>query len=324
VWRFSVLALVSVGLLVAAGTLQAVDRLVLLQDLIETPYGIALLAKIALLGVVLAVAAFNLLRHGPRGDARALRRGTAIEAALLAVVFVATGTLTALPPPAQASGAAFDQTQHVGDERIELVVPAATPGRERFVVRVQHGLTPVSGAEKVALRFTMVEHDMGESELVATERAPGEYVAVGSPTAMYGTWKVRVLVRLTGRDDTVALFTVPVVQQAGQGATAVALTAGAYSLVVFPDPSLPVAGAPIALSIVALDAAGAPATGLAVAGALRPADAPSAAPERFAGTELGSGRYRIDIAALAKGRWTMTLSLGSATNTAQYTFEVAP
>src|SRR5437763_592195 len=129
-----------------------------------------------------------------------------------------------VPVDASPTDAAFDQTQHVGAYRVELVVTASIPGRNRFVLRVHQGLTPVTDVEKVALRFTMVEHDMGESELVAEQRAPGEYVAVGSPTAMYGTWKVQTIVRIPGKDDVDALFTVPISQQGGQGATAVALT----------------------------------------------------------------------------------------------------
>ena len=149
-WRFSLVALASVGLLVTAGVLQALDRLVLIQDLVETPYGLALLAKVLLLVIVLAVAAFNLLRYGPHGDRRALIRGTVLETVLLAGVFVAAGILTALAPPAQPSGAAFDQTQHVSSYRVELLVPTSTPGRNRFVLRVHEGLQPVTNAEKNA------------------------------------------------------------------------------------------------------------------------------------------------------------------------------
>ena len=323
-WRFSLVALTSVAVLVTAGSLQALDRLVVIQDLVETPYGLALLAKIGLLLIILAIAAFNLLRYGPRGDRRALIRGTAIETALLAAVFVAAGVLTALAPPAQATGAAFDQTQHIGSFRIELVVPTSLPGRNRFVVRVQQGLTPITGAEKVALRFTMVEHDMGEAELIAVPRAPGEYVAVGSPTAMFGTWKTQVIVRLPGKDDITALFVVPIAQQSGQGATAMALSANAYNLVVFPDPSLPVDGAPIALSVVVLDKKGDPAARLKITGALTPKSGQPAQGDAFIATELGTGRYRIDIAALAKGHWTMKLTIGDAANTAEYTFDVSP
>ena len=323
VWRFSLVALTSVALLATAGTLQALDRLVLIQDLIETPYGIALLAKIVLLVVIVAVASFNLLRYGPRAQRAGLVRGTIAEAALLAGVFVAAGILTALAPPAQPTGAAFDQTQHVAAYRVELVVPTSIPGRNRFVLRVHQGLQPVTSVEKVALRFTMVEHDMGETELVAEQRAPGEYVAVGSPTAMYGTWKVQAIIRLTGKEDVIALFTVPISQQSGQGATAVALTTKSFSLVVFPDPSLPVAGAPIQLSVVVLEN-GNPATGHTITGTVITKDGQPAVGDSFTATELGSGRYRIDIPALAAGKWTLRLQIANPADSADYRFTVSP
>ena len=131
-------------------------------------------------------------------------RGVIAETGLFAGVLVAAAFLTSFAPPAQANGAAFDETKHTSGIRIELLTATTLPGRNRFVVRVQQGLSPITGAEKVALRFTMVEHDMGEQELVATERAPGEYVAEGSPTAMLGPWKVQVIVRLAGRPDIAA------------------------------------------------------------------------------------------------------------------------
>jgi copper transport protein len=321
-WRFSIVALTSVTLLVTAGLLQALDRLVLIQDLVETPYGIALLAKGLLLIVILAVAAFNLLRHGPHGDRRALIRGTAVETALLAGVFLAAGILTALAPPAQPTGAAFDQTQHVSAYRVELVVPTSTPGRNRFVLRVHEGLQPVANAEKVALRFTMVEHDMGQAELVADERAPGEYVAIGSPTAMYGTWKVQAIIRIPGKDDVTALFTVPISPN-GQTASAAALTTKSFALVVFPDPSAPIAGAPIQLSVVVLDN-GNPATGRAITGAIVAKDGQPTTGDSFTAREQGSGRYSIDIPALGPGKWTIRIQIGSPADTVDYAFTVSP
>jgi copper transport protein len=323
IWRFSLVALTSVSLLVTAGVLQALDRLVLVQDLVETPYGLALLAKIGLLLIVLAVASFNLLRYGPLAQRAGLIRGTIVETALLAGVFVAAGVLTALAPPAQPTGAAFDETQHVAGYRLELVVPTSIPGRNRFVLRVHQGLMPVANAEKVALRFTMVEHDMGEAELIAEQRAPGEYVAIGSPTAMYGTWKVQTIVRLPGREDVTGLFTVPISQQTGQGATAVALTTKSFSLVIFPDPTLPVAGAPIQLNIIVLET-GQPATGRATTAVIVAKDGQPTAGDSFTAIEQGSGRYRIDIPALAQGRWTVRVQIGGPQDTADYTFTVSP
>jgi copper transport protein len=314
IWRFSLTALVAVGVIVTTGTLQSLDRLVLIEDLVETPYGIALLAKILLLLGLLGLGAFNLLVWGPR-----MRRGLAAttqfwrgvmgETVLFAGVLVAAAFLTSVAPPAQANGAAFDETKHVAGIRIELLTATTLPGRNRFAVRVQQGLTPITGAEKVALRFTMVEHDMGEQELVATERAPGEYVAEGSPTAMLGTWKVQVIVRLAGKPDIQALFTVPVSQAEGQGATTKIIPVAPYQLIVFTEPIQPQAGAPLTINVVMVDAKGDPVTGKKVHATF---SGPSTAPALDAvenPAELGPGRYRFTVPGLDAGTWKITISI---------------
>jgi copper transport protein len=317
IWRFSLTALVAVAVIVTTGVLSAFDRLVLLEDLIETPYGVALLAKILLLVGLLALGALNLLVWGPR-----LRRGRAAgaqfwrsvvgESGLFAGVILAAAFLTALVPPAQASGAAFDETKHTSGIRVQLLMASELPGRNRFVVRAQQGLTPIAGAEKVALRFTMVEHDMGEQELVATERAPGEYVAEGSPTAMVGTWRIDVIVRLSGRQDIHALFSVPLETPAGQAATTKVIAIPPYQLIVFSDPVLPQAAAPFTINVVVVDQKGDPVTGRKVRAIFAgPAiQAPLDGVENVA--ELGPGRYRFTLQALDAGRWRITLSVDDA------------
>lgn len=324
VWRFSLTALVCVAIIVTTGTLQALDRLVILEDLYETPYGIALLIKIALLVVLVALGAMNLLVWGPR-----LRRGIAAvarlrltvlsETALFAIVLGATAFLTALAPPAQASAAAFDQTQRVDGVRIELLTATSDPGRNRFVVRVHEGLTAVTNAERVALRFTMVEHDMGVQELVAEQRAPGEYVAEGSPTAMFGTWKIDTSVRLPGRLDIHALFTVPI---ASSGQVARLISVAPYSLVVFTEPSQPAAGAPVTINIVLIDAKGDPVQGKTVRASFDgPATQSPIAATENAQTQ-GPGRYVIAVPALDAGTWKVTLSVGTEGSGA-FTLQVA-
>ncbi|MDQ2952891.1 MAG: copper resistance protein CopC [Chloroflexota bacterium] len=324
-WRFSVVALACVATLITTGTLQALTHLVLLEDLYETPYGIALLAKILLLVALVTLGALNLLLWGPRlrrgiAARSGLVRGVWVESGLFALVFVATSFLTALAPPAQANAAAFDQTQRVDGLRIELLAAATNPGRNRFVVRVTQGLAPVTNAERVALRFTMVEHDMGQQELVAAQRAPGEYVAEGSPTAMYGTWKVQAIVRLSGRLDTVALFTVPIANTGGQ--LAQVLSIPPYNLIVFADPNEPQAGAPVTINIVLVDAKGDPVSGKKVRASFA---GPGATPDAVAAEDpakLGPGRYQIAVPALAAGAWKITLAIGTE-GSGVYDLEVA-
>jgi copper transport protein len=314
VWRFSLTALVAVAVIVTTGVVQSLDRLVLVEDLIETPYGIALLAKVVLLALLLALGALNLLVWGPRlrrGERASteLRRDVMGESALFAGVLLAAAFLTAFAPPAQASGAAFDETKHVSGMRVQLLTASTLPGRNRYVVRVQQGLTPITGAEKVALRFTMVEHDMGEIELVATERAPGEYVAEGSPTAMFGTWKAEVIVRLAGRADMRTLFTVPISPAPGQDATTKILAIPPYQLIVFAEPFEPQAGAPLTINVVVVDAKGDPVVGRKLHATFSgPATAaPLDGVENLA--ELGPGRYRFAVPGLEAGSWKITISV---------------
>ena len=317
VWRFSVTALVATALLITAGALQALDRLVLIDDLYETPYGIALAVKIVLVLVALAIGAFNLLRWGPRLRAgirarTALIRDTVAETAIFVVIIVAAAFLTAFAPPAQPSAAAYDQTQHVAGLRLEMLVASGGAGRNTYVLRVHQGLTPVTGAQKVAFRFTMIEHDIGEQELAVTERAPGEYVANGSPTAMYGTWKIQTIVRLQGKEDVSTVFTFPVGAPTGGGATtSQALTVGPYTMIVFTDPATVQSGAPVTIFGVLIGADGNPVTGKPIRATFSgpSAQAPIDATEDAA--TLGPGRYKFAIAGLDAGTWKVAIAVGN-------------
>jgi len=317
VWRFSMTALVATALLITAGVLQAFDRLVLINDLYETPYGIALAVKIVLVLVALAIGALNLLRWGPRLRAgvrarAALVRDTLAETGIFVVIIVAASFLTAFAPPAQPSAAAYDQTQHVSGLRLEMLVASGGAGRNTYLLRVHQGLAPVTSAEKVALRFTMVEHDMGEQELVAKERAAGDYVAEGSPTAMYGTWKIQTIVRLAGREDVSTVFTFPVgLVNTGGGTASPPLTIGPYTAIVFTDPATIQSGAPVTMFAVLIGADGNPVSGkkLTATFAGPSTQAPLDATEDTA--TLGPGRYKFAIAALDAGTWKVTIAVGN-------------
>jgi copper transport protein len=317
VWRFSVTAMIAAAVLITAGVLQAFDRLVLINDLYETPYGVALAVKIVLVLVALAIGAFNLLRWGPRLRAgirarTGLVRDTVAETGIFVVIIVAASVLTALAPPAQPSAAAYDSTQHVSDLRLEMLVASGGAGRNTYVLRVHQGLAPVTGAEKVAFRFTMIEHDMGQQELVATERAAGEYVAEGSPTAMYGTWKIQTIVRLAGKEDVSTVFTVPVRAPGGPGSTAAPpLSIGPYTVIVFTEPAAPQAGSPVTLFALVVGADGNPVVGKQVRATFAGPASQSPIDATEDAATLGPGRYKFAIAGLDAGTWKVTLAVGN-------------
>jgi copper transport protein len=96
--RFSVVATTAVVILACTGLYAAVLHVPSPQALLATPYGRALVAKLVLLTLLLAVGASNFLLRGRGPFGRLL-----VAELLLALgLFVATGVLTSLPPPSGA------------------------------------------------------------------------------------------------------------------------------------------------------------------------------------------------------------------------------
>lgn len=107
--RFSNFGLVTVGVLLITGIINALYLAGSVPALIETDYGRLLLIKVALFVVMIAIAAVNrqvwtprLLRDGSAGRAALgrVRRNAAIEAGLGAVIIVIVAVLGVTPPPA--------------------------------------------------------------------------------------------------------------------------------------------------------------------------------------------------------------------------------
>jgi copper transport protein len=93
--RFSAVATAAVAVLACTGLYATVLHVPSPQALLGTPYGLALVTKLALLALLLAVGASNLLLRG-RGP---FGRLVVVELLLALGVFAATGFLTSLPPP---------------------------------------------------------------------------------------------------------------------------------------------------------------------------------------------------------------------------------
>jgi copper transport protein len=96
--RFSAVATYAVVVLACTGLYAAVQHVPNPQALLATPYGRALIAKLVVLSLLLAVGASNLLLRG-RGPFGCL---VVVELLLALGLFVATGFLTSLPPASSA------------------------------------------------------------------------------------------------------------------------------------------------------------------------------------------------------------------------------
>jgi len=100
---FSPLALVSAGVLAAFGVITAWQHLHVLAALWTTPYGITLIVKLLMVGVVLALGAWNWRRQKPLLGSEAgavnLRRSATTELIAAGVVLAITSILVSLPSP---------------------------------------------------------------------------------------------------------------------------------------------------------------------------------------------------------------------------------
>jgi copper transport protein len=92
--RFSAVATIAVVVLAATGLYATLLHVPSPQALVDTPYGRALLVKLGLLVLVLAMGASNFLLGG-RGP---FGRLIVVELLLALALFVTTGFLTSLPP----------------------------------------------------------------------------------------------------------------------------------------------------------------------------------------------------------------------------------
>ncbi|HEX5503336.1 MAG TPA: copper resistance protein CopC, partial [Thermomicrobiales bacterium] len=226
--RFSNVALISVGVLAVTGLYSAWLHVGSFGALLPTAYGLTLVVKVALVAVLLAAGAFNLLWVRPRlagiapagpGEAPGFatvreRFGRAIrlEVALGVAILLAVGVLTQLVPARealqQARAPQLAQTGRAGDLTVTLTLDSFEPGNNTFDVYLQQGGHPVADAQRVTLRVSAFDMDMGQTDAVTTNKGDGHYTVTGPYLAMSGKWQARVIVRRAGLEDVDTSFTV--------------------------------------------------------------------------------------------------------------------
>ncbi|MEE9285689.1 MAG: CopD family protein, partial [Dehalococcoidia bacterium] len=235
--RFSVLAAISVIALLATGTFSALTEIPTPEALVETSYGRVLLAKLALVGLLLPVAGFNAVVLRPRVVRRAtasgrealerlrrlLTRTVWLEAALAVGILAVVGVLTQYPTArvveeseafVQESVEAvvgFESASQAGDLGVNLSVSPNTVGTNSYQVFLfpQPG-EALSVVLQVRLRFKPPDPTLGPAEVIAEEVNPNFFKATGSFFTTAGDWEVQVDVRRAEVDDVSTLFRVPV------------------------------------------------------------------------------------------------------------------
>lgn len=235
--RFSVLAAISVVALLSTGAFSALTEVPTPEAMLQTSYGRVLVAKLALIGLLLPVAGLNAVVLRPRALRqvsasgrqalerlrRWLTRAVWLEAALAVGVLAIVAVLTQYPTArvveeseafVQESAEAvvgFEQVSEAADLGVDLSISPNTVGTNSYQVF----LSPQPGESlsevlQVRLRFKPPDPSLGPSQITAEEVNPNFFKAAGSFFTTAGDWEVQVIVRRAKVDDVSTFFSVPV------------------------------------------------------------------------------------------------------------------
>jgi mono/diheme cytochrome c family protein len=133
----------------------------------------------------------------------------AAEVGLALGVFVVTGLLTSLQPAREAIIVQGIRTEaRDGDVRASLRIQPGAAGANRFeLMLTDRQGAPLQNVERVALRFTMLAVDLGDSELSTRQQPDGSFVAQGGALVAPGPWRIEAVVRRPGLVDARPIFT---------------------------------------------------------------------------------------------------------------------
>jgi copper transport protein len=221
--RFSTLALFAVAALVASGVAQAIPELESLSDFTGTAFGRALLIKIALLALLLALGAWNRVRARPELARLAerreppgatgvlLRRSLRTELALMVAVLSVTAALVSYAPPSTARGP-FATDVDLGPARLELTVDPARPGANElhmYLFRRANG-AQYDRVKELRVSASLPGKRIGPVALEADKAGPGHYVVRRADIAPAGDWRLTIDARVSRFDAYRAEVEVPV------------------------------------------------------------------------------------------------------------------
>nr|WP_225443280.1 copper resistance protein CopC [Lolliginicoccus lacisalsi] len=200
--RFSTIAAILVALLALSGTAMAWAEIRDWSSL-DTRYGWILLAKVAVVVLVIAVAGYNRWRLLPRIQRRSssaprqLARTLRIEALGLLIVLALTAALVATPPPRPTVGPHTETLELSDSLETTISVTPAVVGSNSIELQIRDDQgEPVTGLDAVTLRFSHPASGIENIERPAAQHSAGtaDFHYEGSDLAIPGDWEIEVRV----------------------------------------------------------------------------------------------------------------------------------
>jgi copper transport protein len=222
--RFSPIALGCVVVLLVTGTIQAIEHIAAWDQLLHTGFGRAVLIKIGLIAVLIAVGAINRRRvipklralgaaaTAPGAAGRLLRRTLRAEVALVLAVLGVTAALVSYPPPDSLAGGPFGGSATLGPLRLEATLDPARVGPNElhlYLLRASDG-TPFAGTKELTVTLALPAKGIGPLPATAREAGPGHYVVDTVQLVPGGDWQLHVTSRVSAFDQYDTTLKVPV------------------------------------------------------------------------------------------------------------------
>ena len=216
--RFSLVAICSVLILIITGLFSAWAQITVVNALM-TPYGFALLIKLALFAVLLILGSIHLIWLRKRIDSvrpvtRLIKNILVIEVSVATILLLCVGFMTSLEPARQtasklglANNSNFTMNDLVDGSEIEFSVNPAVTGINDFAIKITDDKSGGTGPEAtVDVSLVYANMDLGTETLSASFDKLGVYRLENQLLGLSGEWQANIVVRQPGAFDVRTAF----------------------------------------------------------------------------------------------------------------------
>lgn len=223
---FSGWAAITAGVLIAAGLVLSWIQVGSIDALTTTLYGRLLLAKVGLVVLILAAAAWNRFRLVPRVAAAAIEEPPADDAAawrtllrlvklevlLLVVVLLVTAVLANVTPAKESvDKGPVTVTGKLGEGSVDVTVDPAKAGRNDIHIYLfDADDRPDNDFEGAEVALELPAQGLGPFNRTAVDAGNGHYQLVATDLPLAGTWTMTIKVKVDRFTEQKATVTFPV------------------------------------------------------------------------------------------------------------------
>ena len=224
--RFSRLAMASVGAIAVTGLYNVWTNVESLRGLVDTPYGVLILAKTVVLGLALSIALFNLLgvQIGPFNmrrlaaatedvfDKASKRLKLRVQGeVLLAIAILGLTAVLANLTPARDAAPPLGRAREapaampvLSSERDMLVTLGVTPNRvgvNTLLLDVTDALGNfLEGDIQTSVRLSRLDRDLAQGPFSLERHSPGSFALRSDLLSIVGTWVAQIRVVPPGQE----------------------------------------------------------------------------------------------------------------------------